>query len=70
MPKYLFHIDGPRPYVDSTGTMLPNDQAAWQETRCRVRDIEDYLQLGEEWRLEVMKDDKAVFMVTLSSRRM
>jgi hypothetical protein len=69
MPKYSFHIDSPRPYVDQSGTTLPDDQTAWREARRFVRDIEDYLQPGENWRLEVMKDDKALFLVTLSSRQ-
>ena len=49
--------------------MLPNDQAAWQERRRMVRDIEDHLQLGEEWRLEVAEDGRSVFLLTVSSRR-
>jgi hypothetical protein len=55
--------------VDPSGTTLPDDQTAWREARRFVRDIEDYLQPGENWRLEVMKDDKALFSVTLSSRQ-
>jgi hypothetical protein len=69
MPTYYFHIDGPRPYADLTGAILPDDESAWEQARRTVRDIEDHLQPGEEWRLEVAHGSRAVFLLTVSSRR-
>ena len=69
MPTYFFHIDGPRPFADETGTALPDDKSAWEQARVAVRDIEDHLQPGEEWRLEVVREGEAVFVLTVSSRR-
>jgi hypothetical protein len=53
MPKYFFHIDGPKPYCDEVGAMLPDDRAAWNEARRTVRVIEHYLEPGQEWRIIV-----------------
>jgi hypothetical protein len=70
MARYFFHIDGLRPYVDESGTILRNDRAAWEEVRRTVHDIEDHMQPSEEWRIEVLRDDKApVFVVSLHSCR-
>jgi hypothetical protein len=70
MARYFFHIDGLRPYVDETGMILRDDQAAWEEVRRTVLDIEDHMQPGEEWRIEVLRDNKApVFVATIHSCR-
>jgi hypothetical protein len=70
MPKYHFHIDGPRPFADARGTTLPNDPAAWAKVCRDIRKIEASLRPSEDWRLEVTRDGKAVYMLTVSSRRM
>jgi len=70
MPKYFFHIDGPKPYCDEVGTMLPDDRAAWNEMRRTLRVIEHYLEPGQEWRIKVHSESKPVYSLTVSSRRL
>jgi hypothetical protein len=66
---YFFHIDGPRPYVDSTGSPLPNDRAAWAKACRAVREFEDYLEPGQHWQLEVNDRGTPVFIVSVDTRR-
>ena len=69
MNRYFFHIDGPRPQEDTAGILLSDDSAAWDEALQTVRNIEDNLKPGEEWRLEVAEDGRSVFLLTVASRR-
>jgi hypothetical protein len=69
MPKYFFHIDGPKPYHDEVGAVLPDDRAAWDAARRTVRDIEHYLEPGQEWRMEVHSESKLVYSFMVCSRQ-
>ena len=49
------------PHEDTTGTVLLDDSAAWDEALHTMRGIEDHLKPGEEWRVEVAEDGRSVF---------
>lgn len=70
MPRYFFHIDGPKPYCDEVGAMLLDDRAAWNEARRTVRVIEHYQEPGQEWRIIVQSENTSVYSLTVSSRRL
>jgi uncharacterized protein DUF6894 len=69
MQKYFFHIAGAKPHRDDSGTPLRDDDAAWREAKRLARDIEDNLQPGESWQLEVTGESGPVYTLTFVSRR-
>jgi hypothetical protein len=70
VPKYFFHVDGPRPHVDGIGTILSNDHAAWLKARRTIQGIEDNLEPGESWSLEVKREGgEPTFLFAMTSRR-
>jgi uncharacterized protein DUF6894 len=70
MPEYFFHIDGPTCLRDCTGAMLPDDGVAWTEARRCVRELAAICKPGESWHLEVATEDRPVFVLTVSSRKL
>lgn len=69
MPRYYFQLDSIHPYHDGSGIELPDDAAAWLEAKRFTRDIETCLQPGEEWRLEVRKEDRLLHLLLVSSSK-
>ena len=69
MSRYFFHISGADPFQDLEGMDLPDDKAAWREAKRLVRDIENNLEPGEEWQLEVLDGGGPVFVLSLKSDR-
>jgi hypothetical protein len=69
MPRYHFHIADGRPYRDEDGSELPSDDVAWREAKRMARDIEDALQPGERWQLEVRDGRDLIFGLAINSIR-
>jgi hypothetical protein len=69
MPRYYFNFEGRRPHDDRTGEVLRDDEAAWREAVRLVRDVEDRLQPGDEWKLRVLEEKVPVFVLTITTRR-
>ena len=69
MPRYSFDINRNNKQVhrDEVGTDLPDDQAAWEEAKRCVREIEDVLSPGDSWRLTVRRDIRIVFRVEIKT---
>jgi hypothetical protein len=67
MPRYFYHIHGGRPYHDDGGVDLPDDAAAWREAKRFARDIEANLEPGGSWHLEVHREDRPIYALTIGS---
>lgn len=68
MPRYFFHLQGTRPYQDDGGVDLSDDARAWVEAKRFVRDIEDSLQPGDTWHLEVRREDCPIYSLKICTR--
>jgi hypothetical protein len=69
MSRYFFHISGSDPFHDVEGMDLPDDRAAWREAKRLVRDIENNLEPGGDWHLNVVDGVGSVFVLSVKSRR-
>ena len=67
MPLFKFDISGSRPFVDGNGMELASAEVAWEEAVRLVRDIEGFLEPGENWMLEVSQGDAAIFRIKVIS---
>jgi len=68
MPRYFFHLQGTRPYQDDGGVDLRDDAAAWAEAKRFARDIEGSLQPGDTWSLEVRRNDRPIYSLSICAR--
>jgi hypothetical protein len=68
MLQYHFHIQGKRPYQDDGGVELADDAAAWKEAKRVARDIENSLEPGDNWHLEVRRGDRPIYSLKICSR--
>ncbi|MCC8982859.1 DUF6894 family protein [Bradyrhizobium acaciae] len=69
MPTYYFRISGTDPFFTADGVELSNDAVAWEEARSLLRDAEESLQAGEDWTLEVLRDQCPLFRIWLHSEK-
>ncbi|MHC2335843.1 DUF6894 family protein [Bradyrhizobium sp. USDA 4454] len=67
MPSYYFRISGTDPFYTTDGIELSDDAAAWEEARSLLRDAQESLQAGEDWTLEVNRDQRPLFRIWLHS---
>jgi hypothetical protein len=67
--RYYFHFEGNKPHTDTTGEMLPDDEAAWREAVRLLRDVEDAVRPGDGWTLCVSDGDEPVFVLALVTRK-
>lgn len=65
MRTFRFDISGPRPFQHVDGTQLPSSDAAWNEAVRFVRDIEDALEPGDSWTLDVSEDGTPIFRIAI-----
>ena len=70
MPRYFFHINGRRAHRDEVGEHLADDAAAWNTSMRALRELEYCFDPGEDWQLEVCNDDRAVFLIKVSSLKL
>jgi hypothetical protein len=70
MPRYYFELISAQPYCDAEGMELPDDAAAWTEAKKFARDIESNLEPGQTWRLEIARDSRPLFLLTVTYRRL
>jgi len=68
MPRYFFNLQGTRPFHDDGGLDLRDDAAAWAEAKRFARDIEGGLQPGDTWSLEVRRDDRPIYSLSIRAR--
>jgi hypothetical protein len=69
MSRYFFYIDSDRPHLDESGEELPDDAAAWRQGMRMARDIEDSLEPGQSWKLEIRTGERPVYQVTITTKR-
>ena len=68
MTHYSFHITNGQNFLHSEE--LASDAAAWHEAIHTVRDIESTLSSeGGNWSLEVRRDEKPLFRIDVTARR-
>ena len=65
MPTFEFAISGARPFRDEV--QLPSFEAAWQQALSLARDIEDSLELGGTWKLEVSEAGTCLFRLEIGA---
>jgi uncharacterized protein DUF6894 len=70
MARYYFYLQGTRPYLDEDGIELADDGSAWQQAKRFVRDIEGEFEPGEQWRLEVLRDGRPIFLLIVNSSKL
>lgn len=68
MPRYYFDIENGRPHRDEVGEDLPDDAAAWRSAVRLAREIEDVLDPGGTWNLEV-RHHTPLFRIEVKSAR-
>lgn len=68
MPRYFFHLQGTRPYRDDGGVDLPGDAVAWAEAKKYARDIEDSLEPGDTWHLEVRREGRPIYILKICAQ--
>jgi hypothetical protein len=66
MAMYHFHITGPTPFIHD-GTELPSDEVAWEEALSLVRDVESSMKPGDSWILDVMKEQRPLFRISVAA---
>jgi hypothetical protein len=69
MPRYSFDVlrNERQFHRDEVGTDLADDRAAWKEAMRCVREIEDVLAPGGQWRLTVRRDVRIVFRIEIKT---
>lgn len=69
MPHYYFHIDGKTSHRDANGEDFDDDQKAWSAAIRLMREFESHLVPGEEWRVEVVRDQTPIYLISVWSRQ-
>ena len=69
MRRYYFHFEGKQPHTDTTGELLPDDEAAWREAVRLLRDVEHAVLPGDSWTLCVSDGEEPVFVLALVTRK-
>jgi hypothetical protein len=70
MSRYFFHITNGRPHEDEVGEELRDDCAAWLSAKRLTRDIEDTLEPGGEWNVEVRDADGPLYEISIAARKL
>jgi hypothetical protein len=68
MPRYFFHLQGTRPYQDDGDVDLTDDAAAWAEAKRFARDIENSLEVGDSWHLEVCREGRPIYSLKICTQ--
>lgn len=70
MPRYFFHINNGKPFTDESGEELPGAKEAWLEAKRLTRDIEDTLEPGARWEVEVTDTEgRPLFSIEITGRK-
>jgi hypothetical protein len=74
MPRYFFNTHGARENPDEDGEILPDDEVAWKEATIIAgeifKDMDGKLRPGQEWKLEVLSEDrKPLYMIQINSKK-
>jgi hypothetical protein len=72
MPRYYFNVRHKTVHEDEEGMELPDYKAAWVEatTACgeMMRDLDGRLEIGPEWRMEVLDErHRLLFIIRFSA---
>ena len=70
MSRYFFQITNGKPYEDDTGEELRDDCEAWLSAKRLTRDIEDTLEPGGAWNVEVRDADGPVYSICIAARKL
>jgi hypothetical protein len=70
MPQYFFHIFNGHPFTDEVGEEHPDDASAWRDAPRLVRDIEEKLEPGGKWTLNVLDGERPVFQIEVKARKL
>jgi hypothetical protein len=74
MPRFYFNVYHKRPHTDTDGSELPSHKEAWVEATksCgeMMRDLDGQLEIGPEWRMEVLDERRRVLFVIRFSAEM
>jgi hypothetical protein len=70
MSRYFFRISNGRPHDDDVGEELRDDRQAWLSAKRLVRDIEDTLEPGGKWVVEVRDANGPLYQISIDGRRL
>ncbi len=70
MPRYYFKITNGRPHLDDTGEELRDVREAWLATKRLARDIEDSLDVGGRWTVEVKDSNGPIYRITIAAEKL
>ncbi|UQR64859.1 hypothetical protein LRP30_06030 [Bradyrhizobium sp. C-145] len=68
MTRYFFNVGGIRPFQDTLGEELFDDNAAWQAALDIARHIVASLRPGEGCRLEVMSAGRLIHSIEMTTK--
>jgi len=70
MSRYFFRITNGKPHEDNIGEELRDDREAWHSAKRLTRDIEDTLEPGGEWIVEVRDADGPLYLIRIAARKL
>lgn len=68
MTRYFFNVGGSRPFQDTLGEELLDDNAAWQAALEIARHIAASLTPGDGYRLEVMNAGRLIHSIEITTK--
>ena len=73
MPRFYFNVYHKQPHVDAEGTELADHRAVWIEATksCgeMMKDLDGQLEIGPEWRMEVLDQQRRGYSSSVSAPR-
>jgi hypothetical protein len=70
MSRYFFRITNGKPHEDNVGEELRDDSEAWHSAKRLTRDIEDTLEPGGRWSVEVHDDSGPVYVINIAAQKL
>jgi len=68
MTRYFFNVGGRRPFQDTLGEELLDDNEAWQAVLEIARDITASVTPGDSWRLEVLNAGRPIYSIDITAK--